>query len=443
LLSIAANIRKNIPDKTIKVLDFNILDKKLRATQNRALTNDDIKKELEKYHPLVSGISFMTSSYGEWGKDLIKFTKQRSTFLFLGGIHPTVKPREIFMENSKKNTGDDEDYVNGIVVGEGEIVFVEIIRQIFKNGKFQDMPHVYTGKKEVERAILNNQELNELPIPAYDLMYKDDEAIIPRLYTSRGCNFRCSMCSVGEFYKTKNQSDPVPVETGKILNDIKELHDKYVISHYVIGDLCSFDNAIKFRMFLEELEKIQEHENFRDYNWWCQTRGDVITEEFALQLKKTRFSQIAIGCEGASQAQLDSIHKHEGADVIARALKTLRDNQIDTQCYWILGLPGETKETIQKTQEKILRYLQDGLTTIPHITILVPYPNTDIYNEKTGIEIVEHDYSKYWMNCDLYGYGKPVYKTVDTHRDTLLSSDDIYNYWLETLQKVTEYFTGV
>jgi len=432
LLSIAANIRKKIPEKIIKILDFNILDKQIRKSENRALSNDEIKKELEKYKPRISGISFMTSSYGEWGNDIIKYTKEQSTFLFLGGIHPTIKYREAFEENN----------VDGIIVGEGEIVFVDIIEQIIKSGKIQTMPHLYTGgQKPVERAILNNQQLNELPIPAYDLMYGKNESIIPRLYTSRGCNFGCSMCSVGEFYKEKDHFDPVPVETEKVLNDIKKLNEKYKISHYVIGDLCSFDNAQKFRRFLEELKKLQSQGNFPNYNWWCQTRGDVITEEFAVQLKDTGFRQVAIGCEGASQQQLDSIHKKEKADIIENALRILRDKEIETQGYWILGLPGETKETIKKTQDKILRYLEDGLTTIPHIAILVPYPNTAIYKKENGIKIITHDYSKYWMNCDLYGYGKPVYNTVDPRTgNQLLSSDDIYGYWLETLQKVTEYY---
>jgi radical SAM superfamily enzyme YgiQ (UPF0313 family) len=248
------------------------------------------------------------------------------------------------------------------------------------------------------------------------------------------------MCSVGDFYKTKRITDPTYIETEKVLNDIKEINEKYNISHYVIGDLCSFDNTQKFFKFLDRLQELQKSNIVQDRPWWCQTRGDVITEELALKLKDTGFSQIAIGCEGATQAQLDSIGKREKINKIEEALMIMRKYNIDTQCYWILGLPGETKESIEATQKKILQYLKDGLTTIPHITILVPYPNTAIV-KNNRIKILHSNYSGYWMNCDLYGYGKPVYNTYDpVTKKVLLTSDQIYAYWLDTLEKVTHFF---
>jgi radical SAM superfamily enzyme YgiQ (UPF0313 family) len=435
LLSIAANVRKHFSDRIIKILDLNILDKHLRRNENRPIKNEDIKDELKKYKALISGISFMTSSYGEWGQDVIKYTKEISDFLFLGGIHPTVEYRDIFKRNK-------ED-IDGIVIGEGEVIFVKILSQIFNTGKVKGIQHLYTGNEiNVSKEILSNKQLSDLPIPAYDLMYKENEVIIPRVYTSRGCNFNCSICSVGDFYTTKEIKDPIYIERNKVIDDIKEINSKYKASHYVIGDLCSYSNTQTFSMFLDSLRDLRENENIQNFNLWCQTRGDIITEDLAIKLSETGFKQVAIGCEGGKQEQLDSINKKEKVEKIKKALKYMRDCNIETQCYWVLGLPGESKESIKATQDMILHYLYDGLTTIPHITILVPYPNTSVVKHN-GIRILHNDYSKYWMNCDLYGYGKPVYNTVDpTTQKTLLDSDYIFKSWLETLQKVTEYFEG-
>lgn len=87
----------------------------------------------------------------------------------------------------------------------------------------------------------------------------------------------------------------------------------------------------------------------------------------------------------------------------------------------------------------ILEYLNDDLLSVPHITILVPYPNTKLSKEQHGIRIDNRNFADYWMNCDLYGYGKPVYHTVDEVGRMLLSSDKIYEIWLETLEEVTKF----
>lgn len=155
-------------------------------------------------------------------------------------------------------------------------------------------------------------------------------------------------------------------------------------------------------------------------------------------LKNAGCKQIAIGCEAGTDQQLNIVRKGESCKEIETSLKLIRKNKIEVQGYWVIGLPGDNLESIKATQKKILEYIHEGLVKIPHVSILVPYPNTPVALKphEYGIRILHEDWEKYWMNCDLFGCGEPVYETINKS-NTLLTSSQIYDTWLETLQLIT------
>jgi radical SAM superfamily enzyme YgiQ (UPF0313 family) len=254
----------------------------------------------------------------------------------------------------------------------------------------------------------------------------------------------CSICSVGSFFRTGRSVDQVDVDIDTLIDKIGRTYESNKIKHFVLGDLDISDRQ-RLQKFLKKLILLNQQKGITK-DWWCQTRGDsaVIDSATARLLLKAGFKQVAIGCEGATDQQLQTINKNEKVSNVKKALRTLTKAGLTTQGYWIIGLPYDTYQDVKQTQATILEYLKSGLVTVPHITILVPYPNTDIEKHEgtNGIRIVNRDYKNYWMNCDLYGCGKPVYETIDRNGRTLLTSDQIYELWLETLQKVTEFYNS-
>jgi len=444
LFSIAAYVRQECkkidPKFSIKYVDLNLIDQMLRKTEKRTINKHDIEKEISRYACDIVGISFMTSSYGTWAEILIPIVFEKtSVHIFLGGIHPTICYREV-IEKFK-------DSISGVVVGEGEEVFYKIVEEIlYKKGNLKEIEHLCTPEKLgcdpeiiIEPARLNNFFLSNLPAPAYDIFYKQKDEIIARIYSSRGCINTCTMCSVGSFFRTNSYKEPVNIETDTLIKTIGKLYDLHKIKHFVLGDL-NISAKDRLRRFLEELILLNKQKNIKK-SWWCQTRGDtVIDEEMCKLLLEAGFKQVAIGCEGATDQQLKWIKKDENVCSVKNALITLTKTGLSTQGYWIIGLPYDTEESVRQTQEVILDYLQTGIVTVPHITVLVPYPGTDLEKHEgtNGIKIVDWDYKNFWMNCDLYGCGKPVYETIDHNGKTLLTRDQIYELWLETLQKVTK-----
>jgi radical SAM superfamily enzyme YgiQ (UPF0313 family) len=450
LFSIAAYVRqecqKKDPKFSIKYVDLNIIDQKLRKTENRQINANDIEEVISRYSCQIVGISFMTSSYGTWANILIPIVvKWTSAPIFLGGIHPTVRYRKI-MKELKELKGFNN--IKGIIVGEGEKVFYKIVNEmLYERGNLQEIEHLCTPEKfnhdpdiRIEPARLSNIDLSNLPAPAYDIFYEQNDEIIARVYSSRGCNSACSMCSVGRFFRTTNFETFVPINPNSLIDNIGKLHELHNVKHFVLGDLNISDRSL-LEPFLEKLILLNQQKNIRKH-WWCQTRGDssVVDLDMAKLLIKAGFKQIAIGCEGATNEQLKWINKKQKVNSVKKALTTLTNAGLSTQGYWIIGLPYDNKESIRQTQGKILEYLQAGIIKVPHITILVPYPGTDLerHQGSNGIRILNDiDYKDYWMNCDLYGCGKPIYETIDRNGKTLLKRDQIYELWLETLQKVT------
>lgn len=437
LLSIAGVVREKFgSDVNIHVLDLNIIERKLR-NEGKMITLLEIKRELEKFPDVeIIGLSFMTSTYGIWGIDLINLCRETypSVYIFLGGIHPTIRYREIYKECGKEK-------IDGIVVGEGELVFCDIIEHV-RTGTFKTYlnkhPHIYSGESEkVEKAHLSSKELSALPVPAYDLLRPKTDDIVVRIYTTRGCLKNCSFCSASKFYKTGEfPSPPQGYNIDRVVENLNSIKRKIRIKHLVIGDLSFLNANMQYKELLDKLKSVDSNNRL---NCWCQTRADLINAENVKLLKSAGFTQIAIGCEGATNAQLKTVVKGEDVKSIEKALKLIHHNKIEIQGYWIIGLPGDTKESIEETQNKILSYIENGYNTIPHITVLVPYPGSPIGKKPIGIKIHEDKtWKDYWMNCDPFGCGIPVYDTIDENGKTLLTSEEIYNLWLDTLQKVTD-----
>jgi anaerobic magnesium-protoporphyrin IX monomethyl ester cyclase len=454
LFSIAAYLRQGCEQLkmpvSIEYVDLNSLDINLRrGKENRAINKNDMAKILSKYKCRVAGVSFMTASYGTWAEMLIPVVKQSSDYVFLGGIHPSVRYKEVMKKFSEQ--------ISGIVVGEGEEVFFNVVQRVLQgNGHgFERIRHLYTRKKlknghggKISRARLDYEFLSKLPNPAYNISFKRNAEVIARVYSSRGCDNKCSMCSVAHFFNSEELSEAVDVYVDKLIEKIDEIYKKYNVKHFVLGDLTTSnrERLVKFLYKLIDLNKELIKRKKTPKKWWCQTRGDssIIDKTTAELLKEAGFEQVAIGCEGATDKQLATINKEEKVVSIKNALKTLRDAGLSTQGYWIIGLPYDTEKSVEKTQEAILEYLESGLVTVPHITVLVPYPNTGLAKNSgnNGIKIINKDYKNYWMNCDLYGCGRPVYETIDAEGNTVLTSDRIYKLWLETLQKVTDFYNS-
>jgi radical SAM superfamily enzyme YgiQ (UPF0313 family) len=420
LLYIASLLKKE--GFTVKLLDFNIIDRYFRETEGKLLSIEDIQNVLLKQQSKIVGISCMTNNYW-WAEEIARVIKEESpdTLIVLGGMHCSFVPIELL---------NQRQVFDVIVRGEGEYTMLDIVMRFTENKEYNNIPGTtYIGNKgecfkNPSRPLI--KDIDSLPFPSYEL-WPTDIPLIPRVYTARGCPSGCAFCVASRiFSNTVRYRNPK-----EVLKEILYIKNSFHPEYLVIGDLTFFASPQNSETLCKLLI-----DSKNQLKWWCQTRANLVTRKRVHLLKDAGCVQVAIGFESGSQEQLDKSRKNISLNDSIKACKFMKDAGISLQGYWIFGLPDENYDSALNTISFIKNLFEMNLMDSTHISVLVPYPGTDIYQnpEKYGITINNFDFSHYWMNCDELGAGLPVFDTK------YLNKYELYSIWQLALAVTSKYY---
>jgi anaerobic magnesium-protoporphyrin IX monomethyl ester cyclase len=231
------------------------------------------------------------------------------------------------------------------VMGEGEITFSEIIDHLKGNKELTCINGLIyrdkAGKTIVNTSRGIGKNINELPMPAYDI-FRMNEYPNFRMVTSRGCPYRCSFCSSADVWEYKWQKR----SPEKIVEEIKYLLHTY-------GRKTFFFNDDTFNMSQKRAEDICDLLIKEDLKilWSTPFRADRVDETLAVKMKKSGCYNVGIGIESADNEILQLLDKQITIEQITNGIKILRSAGIEVLGQFIIGLPGETDETFIKTLE--------------------------------------------------------------------------------------------
>jgi len=437
ILTLATRLRES--NIKVQILDFNYIDFILRQ-KGAMLSADLVESILKRCHARLYGISYMTSTFGNW-EDIL-YTRIRSlgqnseTPIVYGGIHPSMFWQDILNKRNDKNLY--------IMLGEGDYEFATFCKTIIYGG---ESPFVLNGiagySTSPQKQVIPPHKLAIDSLPDYSLMPSYTDCEVRRFYITRGCNSGCSFCSVssfhsrsaGQYYRQlyEEGADIVFPQIDQILKDWG--NGKKII----MGDLTFFETEWYFKEFCRQLADKSEEMGLHP-KWWCQTRADCINDGMIKDIKAAGCNQIAIGCETASNDLLKKMHKNLTVEEWKKSLQIIKENGISTQAYFIIGTGFESKASVEKTIRSVCDLIDEGVIDLVHLSTLVPFPGTLLSNnpKSAGINIVDHDFRNYWMNCDMYGYGLPVYETISSDGKVLLNRNEIYSYWKLAMQEISQ-----
>ncbi|MCL4417266.1 MAG: radical SAM protein, partial [Actinobacteria bacterium] len=150
-----------------------------------------------------------------------------------------------------------------------------------------------------------------------------------------------------------------------------------------------------------------------DLTWNCSTRAERVNGEVLKLMKRAGCHTIALGMESTDPTVLKNIRKNVNPEQMRKAVSLIRENGMDTIVFCVVGFPGETKESIEKT----ISFLKTLDTTFITLGIAVPAPGTDFYRY-----VEENNYllTKDWSRYD------PMKKPVFSY--PWLSADEIEYY---------------
>jgi anaerobic magnesium-protoporphyrin IX monomethyl ester cyclase len=234
-------------------------------------------------------------------------------------------------------------------------------------------------------------DLNDMPIPMHELLplkkYRMPLIKGPFTFivTSRGCPAGCTYCikHVSYQYSARLRSPELIMEElwqlKKLgINNIHMYADLFTVSRDQVMELCQ-------RMIDEKI----------NIKWTCNSRVDYVDEEMLQMMGKAGNWLISWGIESGNEQILKHARKGAYPDKAKRALLWAKKAGIKNWGYFIIGLPGETEETIRQTIDFSKKLPLD----IALFHVAAPYPGTPFF-----FEVVENGWFRKgtrWEQVDM------------------------------------------
>jgi magnesium-protoporphyrin IX monomethyl ester (oxidative) cyclase len=392
LMYIAAVLQRE--EVKVEILDAFMTGtfEKTGDTFNVGMPFEQIKKEIESRKPDIVGISGPFTCQIENALKVSNLVKEVNPNILtvIGGPHVTLVPQE-FLEEAKN--------VDVAVIGEGEYIMLEVA-QAFENEKqlsqIQGIAYRQNGKVVVtpSRPLIEN--LDELPYPAYDLVVMEqylspkkigyrsfqDRAI--SMITSRGCPFNCCFCAVHLHMGQKFRAHSAKY----VLDHIQFVVDKFKIRNIFFED----DNLT---LDVKRFEAICDGIITRKIKIGWETpngvRADCLNLELLKKMKQSGANSIFVGVESGDQNVLDNvICKSLDLNRVVQFAKDAKQIGLKTGAFYIIGFPGETKETILRTVDFALE-LKRKYDVGMHLFMATPSYGTRLYEDCKAKGYIQQD----------------------------------------------------
>jgi anaerobic magnesium-protoporphyrin IX monomethyl ester cyclase len=377
--------RMGVQVKIIDCLAIHHMEVK-RPNLTFGMSARQLEDELRSFAPHIVGVTNPFTCFIEDALRVARLIKELdpSIQLILGGVEPSLEP-------SNRKLLESEPSLDVLVRAEGEITLCDLIAH------YDPATRSFFDLSEVEGILFRSPDgpcstpkrpfigdLDELPLPAYDLLDLDqtyrnpfyarhrlrakDTRCLP-IHTSRGCPYACVFCSVHTQVGKPNRRH----STGYVVRHMQHVMETYGVRHFHFED----DNLT--------LHGPRAHELFEaitplGISWDTPNglRADTITAELAQKMATAGAKSVTIAVESGDQEILDKVVKKnlDLADV-RHAASHLQRAGIPTIAFFIIGFPGEAQVNVRTTLE-FAKQLAIDYDTFNLLFVATPLPGTPL-----------------------------------------------------------------
>lgn len=226
------------------------------------------------------------------------------------------------------------------------------------------------------RAMIENMDDLPFVAPVYKRDLKIDRYFIGYLkhpyvsiYTGRGCRSKCTFCLWpqtvgGHRYRVRSAANVI-AEAKWIKENMPE-----------VKELMFDDDTFTDSSNLERVHEIARGLHALGWTWSCNAKANVPYESLKI-MKENGLRLLLVGYESGDDQILHNIKKGLRTDIARRFTENCRKLGIQIHGTFILGLPGETKETIAKTIE----FAKEINPHTVQVSLAAPYPGTQMYKQ--------------------------------------------------------------
>ncbi|MCB0044132.1 MAG: cobalamin B12-binding domain-containing protein [Caldilineaceae bacterium] len=355
----------------------------------------DVEKQsvaefVQEFRPHLVGITANTPQVKQAWRTARAIKEVHDCLIVLGGPHVSVLPEE----------SCEKPYVDIVVRGEGEDTWIDISDRL---EAFQaDQPYSTEAFMHPENEIFEDclgityktsdgrihntidrtpiADLDSLPWPAYHHFKMDkytnlqpatdhvDGARSFSIMTSRGCPYRCTFCS----------QSIMPIKWRSRSPESVLAEWRHLVEDLGAEEIGILDDSANIRVKrLEEIGTLLIENNLNHVPWIFVNgiRANLASKELLQLLKDAGLRRTAFGVESGDPEVLKSIDKKVDHDTIRWAFKNAKEVGLETIAFLIIGLPGETRESMQRTIDFAIEL--DPL--IANFSMMTPYPGTKVY----------------------------------------------------------------
>src|SRR5215510_5690551 len=275
--------------------------------------------------------------------------------------------------------------VDIIVRGEADDTFPSLLR-LFESEAWQTMPGI-TFRRD-DQVIRNPnapvvEDLDRLPLPAFDLDLRLKDRGGVHLEIGRGCPFACTFCSTNDFFR-RNFRLKSP---STMIADIASIKKEYGLNYFsLVHDMYTIDRK-KVVAFCEAILASGEK-----FTWGCSARTDCIDDDLLKLMASAGCTGIFFGIETGSQRLQHVIKKKLDLTESWQRIECADRNGIKTTVALIAGFPEETLDDLRDT----IHFFIDSLRfdrAEPQCSLLAPLAATPVYDQHKHNLVFDQIYS--------------------------------------------------
>ena len=331
------------------------------------LYDEELKKRIERSSPDIVGIGCTFTCRYPLSVKIANIVKSidKSIITVMGGIHPSTDPKGALKHEA----------VDYIVYGEGEITFLELVNCLTNQKSIEHIKGI--GYKRGQKVFINPargyiDDLDSLPFPARYLLPFGKYIKYNRnsIFATRGCPKHCLFCSMQAVmgYKFRKRSSK------NFVDEIEAVKKEYKTDFFSFDD----DNLTLSPSFTREFctEIIKRNLNIH-WNVPNGTNIKSLTFENLKLMKKAGCYSLCLAIESADAKILKLMRKDVSLEKVRDITRWCRELKIFTLGFFLIGIPGETPQSIERTMEFALSIPLDAA----NISIATPFPGTQFYKE--------------------------------------------------------------
>ncbi len=357
--------------------------------------------------------------------DVYRITKEYEPQVIIATVSlPTLHKDCLFLKGIR-------GYSSAKVIAKTSIAYKPLLEKILKKSSADlciygecdiNIDEIITGKEKKGTAYLKDSklkveengvilDLNELPLPARELLPSKKYRYVllgdkvTTMQTSRGCPFPCSYYCPYPLVQGRKWRAQTPERVVKEIEDVVYNHQ---IKRILFRDATfSLDKSR-----VEQICDLIVQKSLK-VEWWCETRVDCLNSRLMEKMKQAGCQGINIGVETGDSEVME---KQAKIGMTFEKLKVVRKitKQLGLRLHFLLmmGLPRETKKSLYETHKLIYDLKPETIG----ITIVTPYPGTQLYTEAKEKGWIEtEDWTK-------FGGHSPIMHTDNLSSQALLEA---------------------